>query len=193
MGNGTITLMKNFLSPGSLVTIAGATLTIVGIVAYLTGAANLSVPTLFYGFPIFLAGLALKTSELPPALEVNPKSNLTNLKKIAPKELSKLFKDVTRWKYGQKVHLESSLQALKLWDEENPPELREIEEMQVENGYAIRLRFNIAEVSLDRWEEKRERLGRFFAKGLEAQLISQGDSQIDLLLTPQKKDEGTNH
>ncbi len=98
--------MKNFFSPGTLVTISGAFLTGVGALAYLTGAANLSVPTLFYGFPIFLAGLALKTSELPPAKKIDSSNRGEAFKQNYPSELTKLVKDVTRWRYGQKAHLE---------------------------------------------------------------------------------------
>ncbi len=36
--------MKDFLSPGSLITIAGGVLTVVGATAYATGSANLSLP-----------------------------------------------------------------------------------------------------------------------------------------------------
>ena len=50
--------MKELLAPGSLVTIAGGVLTVVGAVAYATGSANLSLPTIFYGIPILL-GLSL--------------------------------------------------------------------------------------------------------------------------------------
>ncbi|MCX5940531.1 MAG: DUF2854 domain-containing protein, partial [Cyanobium sp. LacPavin_0818_WC50_MAG_67_9] len=56
--------MQAILSPGSLVTIAGAVLTVVGSIAYATDSPNLSLPTIFYGIPIFLGGLALKSSEL---------------------------------------------------------------------------------------------------------------------------------
>ena len=38
--------MKDLLSPGSLVTMAGGVLTVVGAVAYGTGNANLSLPTI---------------------------------------------------------------------------------------------------------------------------------------------------
>ena len=58
--------MKDFFSPGSLVTIAGGALTVVGATAYATGSASLSLPTIFYGIPILLGGLALKSSELQP-------------------------------------------------------------------------------------------------------------------------------
>ncbi len=151
--------MKDLFSPGNLITIAGAVLTVIGTIAYLTGAANLSVPTLFYGFPIFLGGLALKTSELPPAKRINPASEFEDLRKDAPPELSKLIGDVTRWRYGQKAHLESSLEVLKLWDEDNPPQLLEIEEMKTNRGYELRMRFQLAGVPLNLWQEKKERLG----------------------------------
>ena len=52
--------MQAFLSPGSLVTVAGAVLTVIGAIAYLGDNANLSLPTIFYGIPILLGGLALK-------------------------------------------------------------------------------------------------------------------------------------
>ena len=181
--------MKDLFSPASLITITGAALTCIGAAAYLTGAANLSVPTLFYGFPIFLAGLALKSSELPPATRIDPNSNLDKEREKAPSELAKLIKDVTRWRYGQNVHLESSLKALKLWDDNDPPKLTEIEEIKTSSGYGIRLRFQLGGVSKDLWEEKKERLGRFFAKGLQAELISPNTNELDLKIFPKPKQE----
>ena len=129
--------MKELLAPGSLVTIAGGVLTVVGAVAYATGSANLSLPTIFYGIPILLGGLALKSSELPPARRVTPAAQLKSQRDQAAPELAKLLGDVTRWRYGQKAHLESSLEALKLWDEDNPPQLEEIEELHSADGYGL--------------------------------------------------------
>ncbi len=181
--------MKNLFSPASLIIIAGGVLTVIGGVAYLTGAANLSVPTLFYGFPIFLAGLALKTSELPPAKKIIKSSSLANFKKNAPQELSKLLNDVTRWRYGQNAHLESSLKVLNLWDEENPPQLIEIEALETNKQYGVRLRFELAGVNLERWQDKQERLGRFFTKGLYAEFTSPASGELDLLLLPKQNKE----
>ena len=56
--------MKDLFSPGSLLTVAGAVLTVIGSVAYATDSPNLSLPTIFYGIPIFLGGLALKSLSL---------------------------------------------------------------------------------------------------------------------------------
>lgn len=176
--------MKELFAPGSLVTIGGGVLTVVGAVAYATGSANLSLPTIFYGIPILLGGLALKSSELPPARRVTPASELKAEREKAAPELAKLLGDVTRWRYGQKAHLESSLEALKLWDEDNPPQLEEIEELNSAEGYGLRLRFQPNAVPLERWQDKRERLGRFFAKGLRAELNAVDEDRFDLMLLP---------
>ena len=117
--------MKKYLSPGNLIVTVGGILAFVGMTAYFTDSVNLSVPTFFYGVPIFLIGLGLKTSEIPPVVLFDKKNFATN-KFNRPKELTALVKDVTRWRYGIKAHLESSLESLNLWDEDNPPQLKEI-------------------------------------------------------------------
>jgi len=184
--------MKELLSPANLITVAGAVLTVVGLTAYLTGAANLSVPTLFYGFPIFLGGLALKTTELRPTKQIVPTSSLTKTREAGPPELAKVVKDVTRWRYGQNVHLESSLQALNLWDQDNPPQLLEIEELEAIGGYGLRMRFEMAGVAFERWQGQQERLGRFFAKGLQAHLLSPQEGVLDLMIVPKQPEVKTN-
>ena len=176
--------MKDVFSPGSLVTVAGGVLTVIGAVAYATGSANLSLPTIFYGIPIFLGGLALKSSELPPARRITPKNALRTERENAAPELSKLLGDITRWRYGQKAHLETSLEALQLWDDDNPPQLLEVEELNGEGGYGLRLRFELNAVPMQRWLDKQDRLARFFAKGMQAELKGLDDDRLDLILLP---------
>ncbi len=178
--------MKNLLSPANVITVTGGVLTVIGAIAYATGAANLSVPTLFYGFPIFLGGLALKTSELPPVRLIEKNKSLKNKTSKLSEELTKLLRDVTRWRYGQKVHLDTSLKSLKLWDDENPPNLLEIESITTEAGCGVRLQFDLGGVAIEQWEERRERLGRFFAKDLQAELKPLSEKQIDLILLPKQ-------
>ena len=174
--------MKNFLSPGNLITILGGFLAFIGMSAYFTDSVNLSVPTFFYGVPIFLIGLGLKTSEIPPVRLVN-KEDFDNNKFQRPKELTDLVKDVTRWRYGQKAHLESSLEALKLWDEDNPPQLLELEEIQMKEKKGLRMHFEINSIPIEEWIEKQERLNRFFAKDLESEfIIDDNKKEFDLIL-----------
>ena len=181
--------MNKLLSPGNLITIGGASLSFIGLIAYFTDATNLSVPTFFYGVPIFLIGLSLKTTEVPPAKRIVAASKFASQRAKAPKELDNLLKDVTRWRYGQSCQLESSLRVLKLWDIDNPPQLTEIEELVKDGDYGIRIRFKMKGVSVEKWNDKKERLGRFFAKGLTAELFCPTPSDIDLTLLQKTQDE----
>ncbi len=174
--------MKKYLSPGNIIITVGGTLAFIGMTAYFTDSVNLSVPTFFYGVPIFLIGLGLKTSEIPPVKLINVEKFRDN-KFSRPKELTSLVKDVTRWRYGIKAHLESSLEALNLWDEDNPPQLKEIEEIKKEEKIGLRMHFEINDVPVEKWIEKQERLNRFFVKGLESEfIIDDNKKEFDLIL-----------
>lgn len=102
------------------------------------------------------------------------------------------MKDVNRWRYGQKAHLESSLEALKLWDEDQPPQLLSVRELQVNGGYGVALRFETAGVPYERWQAKQERLGRFFAPGLEARLGRPAPGELLLELVPAAPEANAN-
>jgi hypothetical protein len=175
--------MQAITSPGSLLTILGAVLTVVGTIAYATDSPNISLAGVFYGIPLLLGGLALKSSELEPAARpVSPETYRSLREQPASEPLSTLLKDVTRWRYGQKAHLESSLQALKLWDDENPPALVSVEELERGGGYGLLLRFRSPGVPFERWEASQARLGRFFGPGLSAELVERGSAELDLIL-----------
>ncbi|WP_269622524.1 DUF2854 domain-containing protein [Prochlorococcus marinus] len=176
--------MNKLPSPASLISITGGILAIIGLISYFNDAANLSVPTFFYGVPILLIGLALKNSEIPPAKSSIQKSDLNKLNLKGPKELSNLIGDVTRFRYGQRAHLETSLQALKLWDENKPPQLREIELIEKNQKFGIRMTFLFCGVPIEKWEEKKDRLGRFFASNLKASITAPNPEEIILELLP---------
>jgi hypothetical protein len=178
--------MQALLSPGSLVTLAGSALSVIGWIGYATGNPNLSLPTIFYGIPILLGGLALKSSELAPAKRLTPPAALRSLRELPASEpLRKLVADVLRWRYGQKAHLESSLEVLKLWDEEEPPQLESVEEVNCNGAYGIRLLFAIGGVAFKTWQERQERLGRFFGPGLIAEVEQVDAAHVRLSLLPQ--------
>ncbi|KEF43236.1 MAG: hypothetical protein ER33_00385 [Cyanobium sp. CACIAM 14] len=177
--------MQAFLSPGSLVTVAGAVLTVIGAIAYATDSPNISLAGVFYGVPILLGGLALKSSELAPAALLTPAAQLRDLRqRPASEPLRRLLGDVTRWRYGQKAHLETSLEALRLWDEEDPPQLVAVEELDHDGGYGLRLTIDCHGVPYERWQERRERLGRFFGPGLTAELRQPAPGRLELSLLP---------
>lgn len=178
--------MQSLRSPGTLVTLTGAALTVIGSLAYVSDHPNLSLPTIFYGIPILLGGLALKSSELPPPTRLTPPAQLRELRDAPASEpLRKLLADVCRWRYGQKAHLESSLEALKLWDEQDPPQLLSVEELADPEGYGLSLTFAPGAVALSRWQACQERLGRFFGPGLQADLSQPSEDRLTLTLRPQ--------
>ncbi|MFN9545571.1 MAG: DUF2854 domain-containing protein [Cyanobacteriota bacterium] len=177
--------MQRLRSPGTLVTLTGALLTVIGSLAYVSDHPNLSLPTIFYGIPLLLGGLALKSSELPPPARLTPPAQWRDLRNAPASEpLRKLLADVSRWRYGQKVHLESSLEALKLWDEQEPPELLSVEELSLPEGYGLRLCFATGAVPFPRWQACQERLGRFFGPGLRATLAPLAEDRLSLTLSP---------
>ena len=174
--------MKNVYSPANIITITGGTLAFIGMTAFFTESVNLSVPTFFYGVPILLIGLALKTSEVAPVQLINKELFKTD-KFNRPKELTDLVKDVTKWRYGIQAHLESSLEVLKLWNEENPPKLIELEEITKNDRNGLRMHFEINSVPIDDWFKRQDRLNRFFAKGLESEfIINDNKKEFDLIL-----------
>jgi hypothetical protein len=75
--------------------------------------------------------------------------------------------------------------VLKLWDEDNPPQLLSVEELDCAGRYGLALRFLTAGVPLQRWQAQQERLGRFFAPGLRAELEPQAGGELVLRLLPQ--------
>ena len=174
--------MKRNYSPADVITILGGFLSFIGLIAFFTESVNLSVPTFFYGVPIFLIGLALKTSEIPPVNLLNKDFfNDDNFKR--PEELTNLVKDVTKWRYGIQAHLETSLQNLKLWDDENPPQLIELEEVEKEEKKGLRMHFKQNAVPIEKWFAKQDRLNRFFAKGLVSEIIIHDNKkEFDLIL-----------
>ncbi|TWB91843.1 uncharacterized protein DUF2854 [Synechococcus sp. Ace-Pa] len=177
--------MQAITSPGSLLTLLGAVLTVVGTIAYATDSPNISLAGVFYGIPLLLGGLALKSSELPPAIRLTKPAEFRALREQPESEpLSTLLKDVTRWRYGQKAHLESSLEALKLWNDDQPPELLSVRELEEHGGYGLGLRFRSHGVPYERWQAKQERLGRFFGPGLVATLAPLTDTELELILGP---------
>ena len=116
-------------------------------------------------------------------VELFDKTNFATNKFNRPKELTALVKDVTRWRYGIKAHLESSLEALNLWDEDNPPQLKEIEEITKEEKNGLRMHFELNAIPFEKWIEKQERVNRFFVKGLESEfIIDDNKKEFDFIL-----------
>ncbi|MDY6783058.1 MAG: DUF2854 domain-containing protein [Cyanobacteriota bacterium] len=159
-------------SLGSFGLVVGGSLTLMGIVTYfLSINPTLDLIGLFYGTPILLGGFALKAAELKPVPFSKPTSPdiLALREQQATSTLNQIRKDVTRYRYGQEVHLDESLQRFGLspTDEERPV-LRAIREEEIEGCYALVLEFESPFMSLEKWQQQQEKIERFFGPGIRA-------------------------
>ena len=173
-------------SLASLGLVVGGILLVMGLIAYAIGDSILNFIGFSYGFPILLGGLAFKVTELKPVPVTQPTSPeiLTLRDQQATATQNQVRKDVTRYRYGQKAHLDTSLERLGLGptDEERPA-IVGLKEGQIEGTYALILEFESPLISLDTWQAKRDKIEKFFGPGVEAILTQPTENRIELALT----------
>jgi len=173
-------------SLGTLGLTVGGILTIIGFVAYFVlDNATLNLVGFFYGIPLLLGGLALKAAELEPVPFTQPTApEIVALRdRQATTTQNQIRKDVTRYRYGQPAHLDSSLEALGLspTDEERP-ELIGIREGATDGAYTLVLEFDSPMISADVWQQKQEKLTTFFGPGVNVTLNPLPDDRIEVAL-----------
>lgn len=165
--------------------VVGSILTLVGLVAYFADKATLNLVGFFYGIPLLLGGLALKSSELKPVPFTQPTSPevLTLREQQATAIQNQIRKDVTRYRYGQDVHLDDALQRLGLspTDDERPI-LQGIREVATEGAYTLILEFDSPRISLGGWQEKQEKMARFFGPGIRVTISQPEEGEIHVAL-----------
>jgi len=186
--------MLGQISLGKWGMIIGGTLTIVGFIAYGAGNATLNLAGFFYGVPVFLGGLALKAAELKPTpytKETPPEVVKLREEQATPTQ-DQIRKDVTRYRYGQQVHLEESLERLGLspTDEERPV-LAGLREEAIEDAYALILEFESSAIAWETWQEKQEKIERFFGPNVRAHLTQPEPEWVEvaLIAEPQASDD----
>jgi hypothetical protein len=165
--------------------VVGGILTVVGFIAYGTGNATLNLAGMFYGIPLLLGGLALKAAELKPIPYSQPTSPeiLALRDKQATPTQNQIRKDITRYRYGQKAHLDESLERLGLspTDEERPL-LKGLRETAYDGSYTLILEFDSPLISLEKWQEKREKIEKFFGPGIRTEVTQPEENQIEVAL-----------
>ncbi|MGK7891042.1 MAG: DUF2854 domain-containing protein [Leptolyngbyaceae cyanobacterium] len=156
-------------SLGTVGIVVGLLITLGGFAAYALDYATLNLVGFFYGIPLLLGGMALKAAELKPIpIEpVTPPEVLALRDQQATDTLNQVRKDVTRYRYGQKAHLDTALEFLGLspTDEERP-ELGQLREESREGAYTLVLTFYSPLIPFETWQQKRGKMGSFFGPGL---------------------------
>jgi hypothetical protein len=172
--------------PLSLILInVGGLLALVGFFAYAIEDATFNLIGFFYGIPLLLGGLALKSAELEPVpfTQVTP-ARLIELRDLqATPTLNQIRKDVTRYRYGQEAHLDLALEKLGLApSDDDRPILKGLQEAEIGGAYALILKFYSPFMKIDVWEEKREKITKFFGPGIKA-AIESGDDEEEVIVT----------
>jgi hypothetical protein len=181
------------ISLGSLGLVVGTILSLMGFVAYAKGNSTLNLVGFFYGIPVLLGGLALKAAELKPIPSSQPTPELLILRDQQSTAIqNQIRKDVTRYRYGQKAHLDTSLKYLGLspTDEERPI-LSGLKEAEIEGAYALLLEFYTPLIPLSVWQQKQNKIEKFFGPGIQVKLRELPENQIELALITQPEFEET--
>lgn len=163
----------------------GGLLAIVGFVAYATENATLNLVGFFYGIPLVLGGLALKASELKPVplSQPTPPVVLKLREETATPTQKQILQDVTRYRYGQKAHLDEALERLGLSpSDEERPILNSLREIDADGVYGLVLEFSSPLITFDSWQEKRGKIEKFFGPGIRVELSQLEDDKIDVAL-----------
>merc|ERR1712127_106135 len=166
-------------SLGNLVVGAGVLITTLSFVEYL-GTAGGDGPTLsglgfVYGIPIFLAGAALKYAEIEPVPCQSTPASERIFEDKATEIIAKIKQDVTRHRYGDEAHLDTTVKKLGLVIPGKAyPQLIDLREDVTPEG---ELAFTMVWQSLDTpykmWaeEKRRKRYETFFGPGVGAEVV----------------------
>jgi Protein of unknown function (DUF2854). len=165
-------------SLGNLVIFSGILITILSFAEYLSdsGSEGLNISGLgfVYGIPIFLAGAALKYAEIDPVPCYSTAAADAIFESKATEIIRKVKQDVTRHRYGDEAHLDTTVKKLGLVvPGKDYPQLKELRQ-DVENG---ELAFTMIWQSLDTpykmWadEKRRQKYETFFGPGVGAEVV----------------------
>ncbi|QLE54140.1 DUF2854 domain-containing protein [Nostoc sp. TCL26-01] len=177
--------MLRQISLGTLGLSVGGLLTIIGFVAYAANNATLNLVGFFYGFPLLLGGLALKANELKPIPFSQPTtpSVLRLREQQATVTQNKIRKDITRYCYGQDAHLDGALSFLGLSpSDEDRPEVTGLRETETDGAYTLILEFDSPAIPISVWQEKQEKMTKYFGPGVIVQITQVDEDEIELAL-----------
>ncbi len=166
----------------------GSILTLTGFVAYALDYATLNLAGFFYGVPLLLGGLALKAAELKPIpfREPTPDAVIKLREASATPTQNQIRKDVTRYRYGQEAHLDDSLERLGLspTDEERPI-LVSLAEKDQDEHYVLSLAFESPFIPLATWQEKQEKIAKYFGPDLTVTVAETAPNEVRVDLISQ--------
>merc|ERR1719446_1645887 len=186
-------------SLGNLVILGGILITVLSFTEYLSdsGSEGLNVSGLgfVYGIPVFLAGAALKYAEIDPVPCYTSDQADAVFESKATEIIRKIKQDVTRHRYGDEAHLDTTVKKLGLVvPGKDYPQLRELRQEKDENGeLAFTMVWQSVDTPYKMWaDEKRvKKYETFFGPGVNAECVKVDAEQrlVAIKLTTGPKEE----
>jgi hypothetical protein len=144
---------------------AGLIITLVSFSSYFGSSGTASATSLgfVYGVPVLLIGCALKYAELEPVPLESSSEARARRETSATEIQKKIVSDITRHRYGDEAHLSAAMSALGLVPRGSAcPSLLSASEHERDGKYVLALKFYSVETPYKTWEERIERMERFF-------------------------------
>lgn len=166
-------------SLGNLVIGAGVVITVLSFAEYLSNSGgdglNVSGLGFVYGIPITLAGAALKYAEIDPVPCITSPGAEAVFDAKATEIIQKIKQDVTRHRYGDEAHLDTTVKKLGLVVPGKAyPQLVELREDVTDDGeLAFTMVWQSLETPYKMWadEKRRKRYETFFGPGVGAEVV----------------------
>lgn len=166
-------------SLGNLVIFSGIAITVLSFAEYLSdsGADGLNVSGLgfVYGIPVFLAGAALKYAEINPVPCKSTPAAESIFESKATEIMKKIKQDVTRHRYGDEAHLDTTVKKLGLVvPGKDYPQLIELREDAAEGGeFSFTMVWQSIDTPYKMWADERrvKKYETFFGPGVTAEVV----------------------
>lgn len=166
-------------SLGNFVILSGIIVTILSFAEYLSDSTgdglNVSGLGFVYGVPITLAGAALKYAEIDPVPCISTPAGERAFESKATETISKIKQDVTRHRYGDEAHLDTTVKKLGLVvPGKDYPQLMELREEESENGeLAFTMVWQSVDTPYKMWADERriKKYETFFGPNVSADVI----------------------
>jgi len=128
-----------------------------------------------YGIPVFLIGLSLFYAEIKPVVVVTSEAGDRAWESKKTDTLEKIRKDVTRHRYGDDAHLDSTLEALGLkLPQKKFPKMTTITLDETPNKELVfTMEFQSAETPYKVWSEPErvQRYSKYFGPNVDAEVV----------------------
>jgi hypothetical protein len=165
-------------SLGNLVIASGILITVLSFVEYLSdsGSEGLNVSGLgfVYGIPVFLAGAALKYAEIEPVPVFSTPAGEQIYEAKKTDIIDKIKKDVTRHRYGDEAHLDTTVKKLGLVIPGKAyPQLKELRQEEIDGELAFTIVWQSLDTPYKMWADERriKKYETYFGKGVTADVV----------------------